>query len=85
MTMHQKQSKGAGLVLIDETALATLTDEIRALRAEVRDLKPPPKMLLTIKEAAQFLGKSERTINRMIAQGVLATEYVGRTRMVRRP
>jgi hypothetical protein len=52
------------------TAFATLTDEVVALRAEVRALRAPMGRLLSLREAARVLGVSRnRTLPVLIREG----------------
>lgn len=64
--------------------IATLADEVRALRAEIAAvrLQPAPEWL-TVPEAARVIGVTTSTIRRKIASGELQSRGTGKTKMVK--
>ena len=72
------------LVAIDPDALEALTAEVRALRAELAELKQGGKGgWMTIPQAAAAYQVSESTLRRKAAAGAIEARGSGRTRMVR--
>jgi excisionase family DNA binding protein len=60
------------------TGLDALADAI-AERVITRMQADHPERLLTVKEAAKYLGRTERSVRNLIAKGVLAVVREGRS------
>ena len=72
------------LIAIDATALAHVEAELDRLhkRLDRLDMTPKPEWI-TIKEMADTIGKTEKTVKRRIDAGQIEAREVGGERMVR--
>ena len=72
------------LIAIDPAALQPILDELAALRREIAGVRmtPAPEWL-NVRDYAAYIGKSQRTVTRMIEAGAVQTKHIGGIRMVR--
>ncbi|MDO6591730.1 hypothetical protein DS901_13380 [Loktanella sp. D2R18] len=72
------------LIAVDVVILENLTDEIRRLhqRLDAALITPRPEWV-TVKEYANHIGRSERTVTRRIDSGELDVRHQCGVRMVR--
>ena len=72
------------MLVIDPNALQGLHDEIAALRRlfEGGVLQPRPDWM-NVNDYAAYIGKSRRTVLRMIATGSIEVKYVAGVRMIK--
>ena len=72
------------LIAIDPAALQGLRDEIAALRRSIEGVSMTPRPeWLTVADYAAFIGKSQRTVKRMVDEGKVETKHVGHVRLVK--
>lgn len=83
MTAHDRKPYPT-LVAYDPEALATLVEQLARIERKLEqvDLTPKPQWV-PVKELAARLGRSPRTVTRMIERGEIESQYIGNVRMVR--
>lgn len=72
------------LIAIDPAALQRVLDELGVIRRALEGVSMTPRPeWLTVADYAAFIGKSARTVKRMVDEGKVETKHVGHVRLIR--